>query len=228
MILAQDIPSRIAVQGNHLNSFYKNQPCSCFVCSSAGHEAKNCPKKAANKRPAPQDHSNNKAPRTYAEQTAPDSTARPPAGDQAAVPICSTTTDGVPPPPPPPPPARRSTITHLVPEAHDSPSGDSTDHPGTTPFAGADLTTNESNTVASAEVQPEMDVTEQRSGADPPPFESSSTTDSPASAVPVPPRGIASQPELPPSTEPPQSPVLPTVGPPPVSPRSISQLEQLF
>ena len=101
MILAQDIPSRIAVQGNHLNSFYKNQPCSCFVCSSAGHEAKNCPKKAANKRPAPQDHSNNKAPRTYAEQTAPDSTARPPAGDQAAVPICSTTTDGVPPPPPP-------------------------------------------------------------------------------------------------------------------------------
>ena len=101
MILAQDIPSRIAVQGNHLNTFYKNQPRSCFVCSGAGHEAKNCPKKAANKRPAPQDHSNNKAPRTYAEQTAPDSTARPPAGDQAAVPIRSTTTDGVPPPPPP-------------------------------------------------------------------------------------------------------------------------------
>ena len=53
MVLTQDVPSRIAVQGNHLNVFYKNQPRSCFVCTGAGHEANNCPKKAANKRSAP-------------------------------------------------------------------------------------------------------------------------------------------------------------------------------
>ena len=55
MVINQDIPSRIAVQGNHLNVFYRNQPRSCFVCSGAGHKAKQCPKKAANKRPAPAD-----------------------------------------------------------------------------------------------------------------------------------------------------------------------------
>ena len=43
--LRQDIP-RIIVQGNPINVFYKNQPRSCFVCREAGHEAKNCPRKA--------------------------------------------------------------------------------------------------------------------------------------------------------------------------------------
>ena len=43
--LKQDIPSRINIQGNPLNVFYKNQPRSCFVCREAGHEARNCPRK---------------------------------------------------------------------------------------------------------------------------------------------------------------------------------------
>ena len=44
--LRQDIPSRINVQGNPVNVFYKNQPRSCLVCHEASHEAKNCPRKA--------------------------------------------------------------------------------------------------------------------------------------------------------------------------------------
>lgn len=44
--LKQDIPSRISIQGNPINIFYKNQPRSCFVCREAGHEARNCPRKA--------------------------------------------------------------------------------------------------------------------------------------------------------------------------------------
>ena len=50
--LRQDIPSRINVQGNPINVFYKNQPRSCFVCREAGHEAKNCPRKAGPARPS--------------------------------------------------------------------------------------------------------------------------------------------------------------------------------
>ena len=53
MARRQDIPSRISVQGNPINVFYKLQPRSCFVCQGAGHEAKNCPRKLANKRAAP-------------------------------------------------------------------------------------------------------------------------------------------------------------------------------
>ena len=52
--LCQDIPSRINVQGNPINVFYKNQPRSCFVCREAGHEAKNCPRKAGPARPSNQ------------------------------------------------------------------------------------------------------------------------------------------------------------------------------
>ena len=44
--LKQDIPSRITVQGNPINVFYRNQPRSCFVCRRIGHEARNCPTKA--------------------------------------------------------------------------------------------------------------------------------------------------------------------------------------
>lgn len=43
--LKQDIPSRVTVQGNPINVFYRNQPRSCFVCRSVGHEARNCPTK---------------------------------------------------------------------------------------------------------------------------------------------------------------------------------------
>ena len=50
--LHQDIPSRINIQGNPINVFYKNQPRSCFVCREAGHEAKNCPRKAGPARPS--------------------------------------------------------------------------------------------------------------------------------------------------------------------------------
>ena len=50
--LRQDIPSRINIQGNPINVFYKNQPRSCFVCREAGHEAKNCPRKAGPARPS--------------------------------------------------------------------------------------------------------------------------------------------------------------------------------
>ena len=49
--LRQDIPSRINVQGNPINIFYKNQPRSCFVCREASHEAKNCARKAGPARP---------------------------------------------------------------------------------------------------------------------------------------------------------------------------------
>ena len=37
--LRQDIPSRITIQGNPINVFYKNQPRSCFARREAGHEA---------------------------------------------------------------------------------------------------------------------------------------------------------------------------------------------
>ena len=50
--MTKDIPSRIYIQGNPINVFYRNQPRSCFVCSEKGHEAKSCPKKRAKKRPA--------------------------------------------------------------------------------------------------------------------------------------------------------------------------------
>ena len=53
MVRKQDIPSRINVQGNPVNVFYKTQPRSCFVCQGLGHEAKTCPRKIANKRTAP-------------------------------------------------------------------------------------------------------------------------------------------------------------------------------
>ena len=52
MVLKQDITSRISIQGNAINVFYRNQPRSCFVCSGAGHEAKHCPRRTANKRAA--------------------------------------------------------------------------------------------------------------------------------------------------------------------------------
>ena len=54
MVRNQDIPSRISVQGNPINVFYKSQPRSCFVCQGAGHEAKTCPRRTANKRAAPE------------------------------------------------------------------------------------------------------------------------------------------------------------------------------
>ena len=52
MVLMQDIPSRIMLQGNPLNIFYKQQPRFCFVCRGAGHEATNCSKRLANKQVA--------------------------------------------------------------------------------------------------------------------------------------------------------------------------------
>ena len=64
MTLKQDIASRIMIQENAVNVFYRNQPRSCFVCSGTGHEAKNCPRQAANKRAAPADPTHSKAPRT--------------------------------------------------------------------------------------------------------------------------------------------------------------------
>ena len=54
MARKQDIPSRINVQGNPINVFYKSQPRSCFFCQGAGHEAKTCPRRTANKRAAPE------------------------------------------------------------------------------------------------------------------------------------------------------------------------------
>ena len=53
MAWKQDIPSRISVQRNPINVFYKLQPRSCFVCQGAGHGAKNCQRKLANKHAAP-------------------------------------------------------------------------------------------------------------------------------------------------------------------------------
>ena len=172
MVLNQDIPSRIAVQGNHLNIFYKNQPRSFFMCTGAGHEAKNCPKKAANKRPAPPDNTHSKAPRTYAESTAHKVTDRPPAGDSAVVITGPTTTDGV----PQAIPAEHTPTIRLAAAAQDQPSGDSTDRPGTTPFVDTDLTKNASSTEVLDAALQEMEVTEQRSGADTPSSESSSTS----------------------------------------------------
>ena len=224
MVLNQDIPSRIAVQGNHLNIFYKNQPRSCFVCTGAGHEVKNCPKKAANKRPAPPDNTHNKAPQTYAESTAHKVTDRPPAGDSAVVITGPTTTDGV----PQAIPAEHTPTTRLAAAAQDQPSGDSTDRPGTTPFVGTDLTKNASSTEVSDAAPQEMEVTEQRSGADTPSSESSSTSGPPASAMPVPPRGIDSTTEKPSATEPHHTPVLPTAEPPTQVLATYPNLDQYF
>ena len=100
-------------------------------------EAKNCPKKAANKRPAPVDTTravSNKAPRTYAEKTASTDTTRPPAGNPAADTTNPATTDGV---PPPVSDVLSSTTSSAV-ETHDPPSGDSSARPGETPFTGTD------------------------------------------------------------------------------------------
>ena len=91
MVLKQDITSRITVQGNAINVFYRNQPRSCFVCSGDGHEAKNCPRRTANKRAAPADTTSSKAPkapRTFAAAVEPAADINPPAGtvqDQPAV-----------------------------------------------------------------------------------------------------------------------------------------------
>ena len=88
MVLKQDITSRITVQGNAINVFYRNQPRSCFVCSGAGHEAKNCPRRTANKRAAPADTTSSKAPCTFAAAVEPAADIHPPAGavqDQPAV-----------------------------------------------------------------------------------------------------------------------------------------------
>ena len=82
MNLKQDIASRITIQGNAINVFYKNQPRSCFVCAGAGHEAKNCPWHAANKLAAPADPTRDtasKAPRTFAAAVQPAAVVLPPA-----------------------------------------------------------------------------------------------------------------------------------------------------
>ena len=55
MKLKLDIPSRIRVQGNPVNVFYRGQPRSCFICNASGHEAKSCPRRRrqpANAQPA--------------------------------------------------------------------------------------------------------------------------------------------------------------------------------
>ena len=91
MVLKQDITSRITIQGNAINVFYRNQPRSCFVCSGAGHEAKNCPRRTTNKRAAPADTTSSKAPkapRMFAAAIEPATDINPPAGtvhDQPAV-----------------------------------------------------------------------------------------------------------------------------------------------
>ena len=59
MARKQDIPSRISVQGNPINTCYKSQPQPCFVCQGAGHKAKTCPRKLANKRAAPEEQDAN-------------------------------------------------------------------------------------------------------------------------------------------------------------------------
>ena len=53
IVIKTDIPSRIHVQSNPVNIFYKSQPRSCFICQGAGHEAKLCPRKLASKRAGP-------------------------------------------------------------------------------------------------------------------------------------------------------------------------------
>ena len=96
MTLKQDIASRIMIQGNAVNVFYKNQPRSCFVCAGAWHEAKNCPWQAANKRAAPADPTNataSKAPRTFAAAAQPAAVIIPPAD-----PVRDPPADEVPPP----------------------------------------------------------------------------------------------------------------------------------
>ena len=96
MILKQDIASRIIIQGNAINVFYKNQPRSCFVCTGAWHEAKNCPRWAANKRAAPADPATataSKAPRTFAAVVQPAAVIHLPADPEQDPP-----TDVVPPP----------------------------------------------------------------------------------------------------------------------------------
>ena len=96
MTQKQDIASRIIIQGNTINVFYKNQPRSCFVCAGAGHEAKNCPRRAANKRAAPADPATAtalKAPRTFAAVIQPATVVHLPADPEHDPP-----TDEVPPP----------------------------------------------------------------------------------------------------------------------------------
>ena len=222
MVINQDIPSRITVQGNHLNVFYRNQPRSCFVCSGAGHEAKHCPKKAANKRPAPADpprDGSTKVPRTYAAKTASIATDRPPAGDPAAETTSTTTTDGV----PTPVPEVISTTTESAVAAQDQHPEDSSDRPGETPFSRMDTSTTSSTHVVPT--VDDMEVTEQRSGADPP----STTADPPTSAVPVPPHnGTDSTHAIPPSTEQPTKTALPADDPPSNISDTFPNLEHFF
>jgi hypothetical protein len=90
MVLKKDVPSRIAVQGNPINVFYRNQPRSCFVCAGVGHEAKSCPKKRARKR----------AVVPHGEQLADQRTSD---GGVTATPSFADVVDGVVAPPPPPP-----------------------------------------------------------------------------------------------------------------------------
>ena len=55
IVIKTDIPSRLHVQSNPVNVFYKAQPRSCFICQGAGHEAKLCSRKLASKQAGPVD-----------------------------------------------------------------------------------------------------------------------------------------------------------------------------
>ena len=49
MEIKTNIPSRMFIQGNPINVFYRNQPRSCFACGQSGHEAKSCPSKKSSR-----------------------------------------------------------------------------------------------------------------------------------------------------------------------------------
>ena len=212
MVLTQDIPSRIAVQGNHLNVFYRNQPRSCFVCTGAGHEAKNCPKKAANKRPAPVDTTravSNKAPPTrMRRRQLPPTPLVLRLGIQLQTPLIL-----------PPPMAFRRPSLMCFPPPLVRPLRRTTRLPGTPQLAlvrrlsparipSTCKSTHMAPTIAA------MEVTEQSAGPDPPSSNSSSTADPPALAVPVPlPHGTESTTDPPPSTEQHIAPVIHTEDP---------------
>ena len=184
--LRQDVPSRVNVQGNPINVFYKNQPRSCFVCREAGHEAKNCPRKGGPARIPPTDHH----PQPSFAQIA--ARAKPPTASTASDASISglpstveTSNRGAPPtaesnsgaseslpdpPPPPPPPAPPVKPVPTSEMGQSKPASDPTVVP---PVSEAQLPPAEdTNESSEMDTQPQPDIVDTTSSVpvDPRPF----------------------------------------------------------